>query len=814
MHIPPRLNPLSKALLMRHALRKPVFAAMGLAVSLPLAAQVQAQEVEFNIPAQPLASALNEWGRQSDLQLLFSPEDVQGKTSSAVRGKYTPAQAAGLLLKGTGIGYTLQGNTLTLSGSGPSSAVNLGATTIGAQALGTTTDGTHSYTTGAVTIGKSAQSIRETPQSVTVMTRQVMDDKNLTTLDQVMSKTPGITFSQRNFGAHVFQSRGFVLGEESYLMDGVPGQAYTVTGWLPPDMAVYDRVEVLRGATGLLVGAGNPGGAVNLVRKRPTAEPKFSVTTRAGSWDNYRIDLDGSGKLNESGSIRGRAVAAYEDKGSYLDYRESRTPLFYGIVEADLNEDTTVSASFRHQTGDINGYSIFGLPRYSNGNSLDLPRSTALVQDWNSHETEMNEVFFELAHRFNDNWTSTTSFTHSEGQIDQALAYARGTINPVTNAGSNFRAIEFRQVGINSNGVDSHLDGNFDAFGLTHQVTVGANWSRQKVKDKAADIFLDPWVPVDVFNPDHHSIAKPERPDWTSNNSLIDERYGIYANTRLRLADPLTLVLGARVSWYNYDFEYKLDDGPDYVSKETGEVTPFAGLIYDINENWSWYASYADIFRPQSSYLTFEGTPLKPAVGTNYETGVKAELFDKRLNLSLALFYIKQEDSSYVDNAPGHICPSNMNSTCYLSGVIQRSKGVDIEASGEVLPGLQVLAGYTYNMTSSTGTERLSSETPKHLAKVSTSYTLPGDWNRLTVGAGVNAQSSYQNETFNGNKYGAAGRAIWDARVAYKVDDHWTLSLTGENLADRKYYLAADGIDRVNIYGDPRSYVLTLRGEF
>ncbi|HCN46162.1 MAG TPA: TonB-dependent siderophore receptor, partial [Pseudomonas sp.] len=243
MHTPSRLNPLSRALLMRHALRKPVLAAMGLAFMLPLASQVQAQEIEFNIPKQSLANALNEWGRQSNLQLLFSPEDVQGKTSTAVHGKLTPAQAAAQLLKGTGIGYSLQGDTLTLSVAGSSSAINLGATTIGAQALGTTTEDTHSYTTGAVTIGKSTQTLRETPQSVTVMTRQLMDDKNLTTLDQVMAKTPGLTFSQRNYGAHVFQSRGFVLGEDSFLMDGVPGQAYTITGWLPPDMAIYDRVE-------------------------------------------------------------------------------------------------------------------------------------------------------------------------------------------------------------------------------------------------------------------------------------------------------------------------------------------------------------------------------------------------------------------------------------------------------------------------------------------------------------------------------------------------------------------------------------------
>ncbi|MEE1924037.1 TonB-dependent siderophore receptor [Pseudomonas sp. 148P] len=789
----------------------------GLIQPLTTAGQARAEEQQRNyvIAAGPLGAVLSRFASDAGVVLSFDARLTQDKRSPGLQGSYSIEEGFARLLRGNQLQVLRSSNgDYVLLPRGGEGAVELGATSVNAAGLGTTTEGTRSYATAGVTIGKSTQSLRETPQSVTVMTRQLMDDKNLNSLDKVMSKTPGITFSQRNYGAHVFQSRGFVLGEESYLMDGVPGQAYTVTGWLPPDMAVYDRVEVLRGASGLLVGAGNPGGAVNLVRKRPTAEPRFSVTARAGSWDNYRGDLDGSGKLNDSGTLRGRFVAAYEDRHSYLDQYESRTPLLYGVIEADLSDDTTVTASLRHQTGDINGYSIFGLPRYSNGNSLDLPRSTALVQDWNSHNSKMDEVFVELDHRFNDNWSSTTSVTHSLGTVDQAMAFARGSINPATNSGSAFRGIEFRRVGIDSNGVDSHVDGSFEAFGLTHQITVGANWSRQRIKDRAADIYLDPWIPVDVFDPDHHAIAKPERPDWISNNKLDDERYGLYANARLKLAEPLTLVLGGRVSWYDYAFKYKLDDAPDYDSKETGQVTPFAGLIYDFSQDWSWYASYADIFMPQSNYVDYTGAPLKPAVGTNYETGIKGELFDKALNLSVALFYIKQEDAFYFDPDEDHICRQNANSSCWLSGVVKRSKGFDVEASGELLPGLQVFGGYTYNLTASSGSEALSTETPKHLAKLSTRYTLPGEWKQVTVGAGVQAQSGYVNKLDDGTHYGAAGRAIWDARIAYALDEHWTVSLVGENLADRKYYVAADGLDRVNLYGEPRNYMLSLRGEF
>ncbi|QLF93504.1 TonB-dependent siderophore receptor [Pseudomonas sp. ABC1] len=786
------------------------------------AAEVRQQAVAFNLPADSLANTLNAIARQTGQVIALDPALVQGKQAPAIRGNFSPLQALQRALDGSDLELrvTGSGNFSVQPASSGGSALELGATSINSGLLlGATSEGSGSYAARAVSIGKSTQTLREIPQSVSVMTRKLMDEKNLTSLEQVMAKTPGITFGQRNFGAHVFQSRGFVLDESSYLMDGVPGQAYTVTGWLPPDTAIYDRVEVLRGAAGLLVGAGNPGGAVNLVRKRPTATPQFSITARAGSWDNYRLDLDGSGSLNDAGTLRGRLVTAYEDKGSYLDEKKSRTPLLYGIVEADLGSDTTLTLSLRRQTGKINGYSIFGLPRYSDGTAPNISRSTALVQDWNSHETRMNEAFAEVEHRFNDTWSNKTSLTYSDGGFKQAIAYARGPLDPVTHAGSTFRGVQFRHLDVKSIGADTHFEGNFDAFGLTHQLVLGANWSRQNVTDKMADIFFSSAdrVPVNIFDVDHHAFAKPARPAWTSVTDLVDEQSGIYANTRLRLSEPLSLVLGARVSWYNYDFKYKIGAG-DYTTKESGQFTPFAGLIYDLDQNWSWYASYSDIFLPQSRYRDIGGSPLKPAIGASYETGVKGELFDKRLNLALALFYVKQEDVSQADDeayAAGIRCTGNdAYGTCYNNGSIQRSKGFDVEASGELLPGLQVMGGYTFNMTRQNSGGPVSSETPKHLARLSTSYIVPGSLERLTVGGGVSAQSRYENETSTGRKYGASGRAIWDARVAWKLDPHWQVSLTGENLFDRKYYMSADGLDRVNLFGEPRSYVVTLRGDF
>ncbi|MBV1810853.1 TonB-dependent siderophore receptor [Pseudomonas viridiflava] len=748
MHNPSRLTPLSKALLLRPMFTsRPSMAAMGFALCMPLAAQVQAEEA-------------------------------------------------------------------TAEGPSTAGTVTLAPTAIDSKSLGTTTDGTGSYTTGAVSIGKGApQSLRETPQSVSVVTRQVMDDNNLNSLSDVLEDTPGMSFQYRNFGGHVYTSRGFSLLAESFLVDGIGGQGYQITGWMQPDMAIYDRVEVLRGASGLLVGAGQPGGAVNLVRKRPTAENKFSITTRAGSWDQYRVDLDGSGKLNDSGTLRGRMVAAYDDSGSYLDGRDSRTPLLYGIVEADVTDNTTLTMSLRRQEQVINGYSIYGLPRYSNGQSLGLSRSTNLAQDWNRLESDMTEVFTEIEHRFNDDWRSRTSLTYSQGGFDQAIAYARGAVNPTTLAGSTFQNTLFRKDEVNSTGLNSQLEGNFNAFGLNHQLTLGADWSRQKSNTKQAQVRTA--SPINIFNVNQNAFAKPVRPAWGNDIDMTEERAGLYANARIHLTEPLSVVLGSRLSWYDYKYDVKTGAANSYESKQTQEFTPFAGLIYDINDNWSWYASYADIFTPQADFVDVAGSPLDPAIGSNYETGFKGELFDKRLNLSMALFYIKQKDVAAVDlsaDAASVFCPTSSDGSCYVQDGIKRSKGVELEASGEVLPGLQVFGGYTFNMLRNNGDAEVAYETPKHMLRLNTSYNLPGAWNRLTLGAGVSADSGY--EVPSNDQLGVSGRAIWDARASWKLDENWRVSLNAENLFDRKYYSTAVATDRSNVYGEPRSYVLTLRGDF
>lgn len=797
---------------------KPWPLALAVALAALPAAFVQAegssrQQVQrFDLPAASLAQTLNAIARQSGQVISLDPALVAGKQAPAIRGEMSVQQALQQALAGNALQVIVTGNgTFTVVPAASNGALELGATSINSTGLGETTEGSGSYTTGAVTIGKSAQSLRRTPQSVTVVTRKLMDDKNLVSLDQVMAQTPGITRANRGYGNHHFSSRGFDLTDDSYLVDGVAGQAYAYTGWMTPDMALFDRVEVLRGAAGLLVGAGGPGGAVNLVRKRPTVEPRFSVTTRAGSWDNYRLDLDASGRLNDEGTLRGRMVASYEDRGYFTDVTTSKRPLLYGIVEGDLSDATTVAFGLRRQTSRTDGYSVLGLPNNPDGSNAHLKRTTFLGQDWATLQTRTDEVFADLSHRFNENWNGKLALSHSESSFNRSAIEwgADDTLEYGSPTGPMINDTSFHKFDSTNNAIDGTLNGEFEAFGLSHQITLGANWSRRKMNDKDATVALDTPIPLNVYDPDHHIIAEPARPAWDYSEDTFDTRYGSFLNARLHLTEDLSLVLGGRLSWYKTE---AWSGGTVAVNEQKHEFTPFVGAIYDLNDVWSLYASYADIFMPQASYRTVGGKMLDPAIGSNYETGIKGELLDKRLNVSFAVFYIEQEDVAVRDYENTGNCPQDVAGRCWLnSDGINRSKGFEAEATGELLPGLQVAAGYTFNTTRSSDGGPISAQTPKHLLRLNTNYTLPGEWNRFSIGGGVSAQSHYVDAY---NETGNSGRAVFDARAAYKVDQNWTVGVDVENLLDRKYFDSVGYWTRGTTYGTPRSYMLTVRGDF
>lgn len=318
-----------------------------------------------------------------------------------------------------------QGNAITISvAEAADSSVDLGATMITSNQLGTITEDSGSYTPGTIaTATRLVLTPRETPQSITVVTRQNMDDFGLNNIDDVMRHTPGITVSAYDTDRNNYYARGFSINNFQY--DGIPSTARNVgysAGNTLSDMAIYDRVEVLKGATGLLTGAGSLGATINLIRKKPTHEFKGHVELGAGSWDNYRSELDVSGPLTESGNVRGRAVAAYQDKHSFMDHYERKTSVYYGILEFDLNPDTMLTVGADYQDNDPKGSGWSGsFPLFdSQGNRNDVSRSFNNGAKWSSWEQYTRTVFANLEHNFANGWVGKVQLRSQDQRLPRA----------------------------------------------------------------------------------------------------------------------------------------------------------------------------------------------------------------------------------------------------------------------------------------------------------------------------------------------------------------------------------------------------------
>ncbi|QPN43845.1 TonB-dependent siderophore receptor [Priestia aryabhattai] len=780
----------------------------------------------FDIPGGSLTEVLGHFASAAGAAISFDARQTDGFSSSGLKGTFGVIEGFSRILAGSGLQAQAQSNGTYVLREVPSagSAMELGATNITGQVLGATTENSGSYTTGAVTIGKGEHSLKETPQSVTVMTRKMMDDQNLYTIDQVMEKTPGITVYDSTMGGKYFYSRGFRMSGQ-YQYDGVPldmGNLYVQADSFSSDMAYYDRVEVLRGAAGMMKGSGGTAGGVNFVRKRGLAAAHTDITLSGGSWDNYRGQLDTGGPLNASGTLRGRAVIAEQSRHYFVDDANRKDQVYYGALDFDLNADTTLGLGVAYEDVDANPC-WGGLPRYRDRSDLKLSRSTCLDPSWNTWRSQRTTVFSDVSHQLNEDWKLKVASVYTKNTQDIKYAFASGAVTPSTNTTGMLGSMyDYDQVDY---GLDAYVDGTFDAFGQQHELVLGMNASRSNKDDFYSVAFLP--QRQNVFNPDKF-IPEPDDSYFIDNSSRggpvksKTTQKGLYSTLRLKLADPLTLVVGGRVSWYTSttDSDFINTGTSEHSStRETGQVTPFAGVLLDLNENLTAYASYSDIFTPQGNYRSEDGSALKPLVGQSYELGIKGAWLEGRLNGAFNLFRTIQKDQAQTDYNSS--CPSS-DGYCYVNAGRVRAQGFEAELSGEIIERLQLLAGYTYTQTktlddidSSLNGAAFNSYVPRHVLRLWGEYTLSGALERLSIGAGVNAQSdNFRVSPASGEKIDQAGYAIWNGRIGYRIDDTWSVALNGNNLFDKRYYASIGTETFGNYYGEPRNFMVSVKASF
>lgn len=642
---------------------------------------------------------------------------------------------------------------------------------------------------------------RQTPQSVSTITGAQIDDFQLNSINDVLKFTPGITVEEIETDRTYFTSRGFDITNFQFDGVGIPFSSGNQDGAV--DIAPFERIEVLRGANGLMSGSGNPSATVNFVRKRPTLEPQARVDLTAGSWDKRRIQTDVSGALTDEGNIRGRAVYANENKNSYLDRYSREKHVFYGVLEADLSADTLFSIGYSLDKNNANSPMWGALPLFDSvGNPTHLSRSTSTAADWSWWNNQEERTFTELTHRFANDWQAKGSVSYVKKQSDSELFYVFGTPDAVSGEGlfgypSQYSADIHQWI------VDASIGGPFSLAGREHELVLGANWYKSEVEELSRYI---PGVFVAVPSDDIYNGAFPKPAVWGSSNGgeYEDKQKSLYSAARFSLTDQLSFIAGARsIELKTEGFSY----GQDRMRKDD-TILPYAGLVYDLTEHYSVYASYTEIFNPQKE----EGSSLKrldPIQGENYEVGIKGELLDDRLNVSAAVFKTKQ---SNVAESVGFDLVSGKQ---IYDGVDYLSEGYELEVSGEVLPGLQVMGGYTYVDIQNADHSHGRTYAPKHMLRASTVYRIP-QMPQLKVGANL----SWQDDIYRAVTLpdGSAGRieqddyALVGLMAAYDIDPNWSISANLNNLTDEKYLSSLYW--EQGFYAAPRNASMTVSWKY
>ncbi|PAA17471.1 TonB-dependent siderophore receptor [Pseudomonas fragi] len=800
-----RLTPLAGAL------RTFVFG-LSIATASQGAFAASGSEHAYSIAPGSLDAVLGSFGQQSGVMIAVDSSLTTGMRSSGLSGNFAVDEGLQRLLAPLGLQAVTDGDGYRVvarpaQGNGE---LQLQATQVTSNQLGTITEGSGSYTPGTIaTATRMVLTPRQTPQSITVITRQHMDDFGLNSIDEVMRHTPGITVSTFDSERTNYYARGFSV--ENFQYDGIPtlrNSAYS-SGQTLSDMAIYDRVEILKGATGLLTGAGAPGATINLIRKKPTREFKASIDVGAGSWDNYRTQVDVSGPLTDSGNIRGRAVAAYQDKNSFMDRYERKTGVYFGTLEADLSDDTLLTLGFDYQNNDPHASGWSGSrPLFDrNGERIDVKRSYNNGANWSRWEQTTQSVFATLEHSFANGWVGKGQLTHQVNSYDAPLGSVMSGPFPATGLSSIY-ANKFTG-NTRTDAADAYFSGPFSLAGREHELVIGASASSAhwQGKDYGNPTFLSANV-IDFWNFD----GKTTEPDWgapTQYNDTTTRQTAGYISARFNLTDDLNLLLGTRLA------NYWLTG--DYHTTETGRLVPYVGVTYDLNDNFTAYASYTDIFMPQTYNRDRNNKVLEPDEGKNYEVGIKGEFYGGRLNTSLAYFEVHESNRAEPD-AEYNADPTNPSILYASVGTKAKAKGFEAEMSGELAPGWQAQAGFTHKVIRGSDDEKISTWEPEDQLSLYTTYKFKGPLDRLTIGGGARWQNRSWQNIYNRAKdqyQDFSQDAYWlvDAMAKYQVSEHLSTTLNVNNLFDKQYYTNI-GFYNTAYYGDPRNVMVNTRWDF
>jgi outer membrane receptor for ferric coprogen and ferric-rhodotorulic acid len=645
--------------------------------------------------------------------------------------------------------------------------------------------------------------IKDTPQSISEITSAQMDEFGAHSVNDALRLATGVQVDEWETNRTSFSARGFDILNTQIDGTGLPNNWGVSTGAM--DSFGYEKVEVIRGANGLLTGVGNAAGTINYVRKRPTNQRQGSFGLSYGSWGTTRAQADYSTPLTADRRWAGRVVAAREDGGSYLrDNHNTRTYL-YGVVDGQIAENGTLTLGYSYQRAKSDGI-MWGALTFVDADGVQAawPTSATTTQDWTYWNTTNQTAFAEYVQLLGDDWTLKVSYNYRRSTGNEKMFYAYDALGTGLDPATGLGLYGYPWGGIDK--ADAHLgavtlNGRFDLFGREQEAVFGASLARSSTDgwEQNADPDSPAWGALPPFPYSTHAIAEPS---WGAPAlySELDQRLKrAFGATRLALTDRLKAIVGVNYSQYRRQ-------GRSYAlgfDQTTSHTSPYGGLTFDFSEHVLGYVSYSDIYQPQDQ-VDANDRYLDASKGVNYEAGLKADWLDHRLLTTVAVFKADQEGLATPTGAF-----NQYGQTIYAPLDVQ-SKGVELEATGRLGDNVDLVVGYTALEMDGLDGSHTYPWVPRRTANLLLSAHLPS-YRAISAGLGGRWQSGISNTESSGFTVRQDSYAVLNGFFAWQFMPDATVRLNVRNLGNRKHI---NTLRYSGFYGAPRNYTLSLDWRF
>ena len=791
------------------------------------------QSISFNIPPQALGTALNAYADIVNVQLSYPSQLTAKLKSPGVTGQLTPQQALQKLLAGSGlIAISTKNGTITLERvpvEKPQSETTLPVVSVAAKR--DYEDEPTGYQVTHSSVGtKTDTPIMETPLNIQIIPQQVMKDQQAVRIDKAVENVSGVNFINQAASGSSFNIRGF--DTLSYYRDGVRVDTQ-VQNTVFPDVSPLEQIQVLKGPASILYGRIEPGGLVNLISKQPLATPYYSFQQQFGSFDFYRTTLDATGPVSKNNSLLYRLNLAYENAGSFNQFANNNRVALSPTLHWDISDKT--KANFRVQY--LHSYDAPGgyLPAVGN-RPADVPRGTNLGEPGSHTYTDDVRVGFDWSHAFNENWTLQHIF--STNIVNNPQTSVSPQVSDCTSLGCSVSRSFISSPTLNSQVyyTSLNLTGKINTWQIPHSILMG--WDYLQEDSHQAGLVNSSVPIIDLYNPVHTGTAGLlDNPDSAWNWKFGESWHGLYLQDQVKLPYHVSVLAGFRYDMAQQSNQINYIDYtaarayPSQDKESVSALKPRFGLVWQPLQELSIYGNYVENFGLTNGH-NVDGSLLAPTTAEQKEIGIKTELFDKGFIGSLAWFDLTKHNIATPSSNP-LLAAQGVSST---TGEVN-NKGLELDLSGEVYPGLKLIGSYAYinsQITKDVGVDWNNLDTagnpaitignqgrryygvPKHGGSFWATYELQkGSLRGLKFGAGTVARG--QREGDNANSYQIPGYAIFNLMTSYSWKlgpSKLSLQLNADNLLDKTYYNPYSGSSRYFTYATPRTFLGSIRLEF